>query len=97
MQSPVALGLSLASAGRVSLQCGNGPIDSLPESIVNVGVTENEVIGFSCNITSCAEEEEGNVVHLKHNNATSLYHSVYLNAVYFFCWRYQVIVARRVN
>jgi hypothetical protein len=56
------------------LQCGTGPIDSLPESIVNV--TENEVIGFSCDITSCAEEEEAAlcIKETKRNNATSLYH-----------------------
>jgi hypothetical protein len=79
MQSPVALGLSLlviASVGRVSLQCDTGPIDSLPDPIVNVGVTENEVIGFSCNITSCAEDEFEEatlcIKETKHSNATSL-------------------------
>ena len=63
---------------RVSLQCGTGPIDSLPESIVNVGVTENEVIGFSSDITSCAEDEFEKatlcIKETKRNNATSLYH-----------------------
>ena len=77
MQSPaVAFRLSLllviASVGRVRLQCGTGPIDSLPESIVNV--TENEVIGFSCDITSCDEEElknEDATLCIKHNDSTS--------------------------
>jgi hypothetical protein len=40
-----------------------------------VNVTENEVIGFSCDITSCAEEEEAAlcIKETKRSNATSLY------------------------
>ena len=61
MASRITFGLGLlfiAGIGRLSLQCvfneGLG-IDSLPESeILDVNMTENEVIGFSCDITQFA-------------------------------------------
>lgn len=54
--------LFIAGIGRVSLQCvfNDGPdIDFLPESeILDVNVTENEVIGFSCDIAQFANCSE---------------------------------------